>query len=109
MPRRAPPPAASPRPSPSRRVLSWWYGLVGVGGFAFGIVAERRPFGTDMLAHPLIVFFVVVGVGLLGLRAALRRPVPDVIPDRQLFVGCLIGLVAFLIGNWVGTHLVALS
>jgi hypothetical protein len=81
---------------------------MGVGGFSFGLVAERRPFGNDMLAHPLIVFFFVVGVGLLILRAALRRPVPDVIPDRQLFVGCLAGLMAFLAGNWVATHLVVL-
>jgi hypothetical protein len=108
MSRRVPPSAAPPLSQPSRRVLGWWFGLISVGGLAFGIVAERRPFGTDMLAHPLIVFFMAVGGGLLVLRAALRRPVPDVIPDRKLFIGCLVGLVAFLAGNWMGTHLVAL-
>jgi hypothetical protein len=108
MPRRFQPPGELFRVAPSRRTLTLWFGLMGVGGLAFGIVAERRPFGTDMLAHPLIVFFIVVGVGLLVLRAALRRPVPGVIPDRQLFVGCLVGLAAFLAGNWVGTHLLVL-
>lgn len=81
---------------------------MGVGGFAFGMVGDRRPFGSDILSHPLIVFFMVVVIGLLLVRAALRRPVPEVISDRHLFVGCLVGLAFFLIGNWIGTHLIAL-
>ena len=55
-----------------------------------------------------LVFFVVVAAGLLGLRVVLRRPVPEIISDRLLLVGCLVGLAAFLIGNWLAVNLVAL-
>lgn len=78
-----------------------------VGGLAFGAYSERRPFGADVLAHPLVVFFAVVGAGLLVLRFAIRRPVPEVISERRLLVGCAVGLLAFLVGNWLATHLVA--
>jgi hypothetical protein len=106
-----------PDPSPSSgtglrpnssRVLTWWFGLMSIGGLVFGTQSERRPFGTDVLAHPVVIFFAVVGVGLLVLRAALRRPVPDIISDRMLYAGCAIGLLAFLIGNWFAIHLAAM-
>jgi predicted cobalt transporter CbtA len=87
--------------APSRRALTWWFGLMALGGFAFGLNAERRPFGDDILAHPLIVFFLIVGAGLLALRAVLRRPVPEVLPERILMAGCIAGLVTFLAGNWI--------
>jgi type IV secretory pathway TrbL component len=77
-------------------------------GVLFGVFSEDRPFGNDVLAHPLIIFFAVVGVGLLLLRFAWRRPVPDIIPDRLLVVGCFVGLAAFLIGNWLAVHLLAM-
>jgi hypothetical protein len=77
-------------------------------GALFGVFAEKRPLGDDVLAHPLVVLFVVVGFGLLALRVALRRPVPEIIPDRLLVFGCIIGLAAFLIGNWLAVHLRAL-
>ena len=83
----------------SGRVLTWWFGLMSAAGAAFGAFAEDRPFGDDVLAHPLIVFFVVVAAGLLVLRVVRRRPVPDIISDRLLLFGCLVGLAAFLIGN----------
>lgn len=98
---------ASRRPN-STRALTWWFGLMSISGLMFGSQSERRPFGTDVLAHPVVIFFAAVGVGLLVLRAALRRPVPDVISDRMLYVGCAIGLLAFFIGNWFATHLAAL-
>jgi hypothetical protein len=66
------------------KLWSAWYGLVMAGGLAFGLIGERRPFGSDMLAHPLVVYFAVVAVGLLGLRVVLGRPVPEVIPERVL-------------------------
>jgi hypothetical protein len=72
---------------------------------AFGVYADKRPFGDDILEHPLVIFFVVVGAALLALRFALRRPVPDFIPDRLLLIGCLVGLAAFLIGNWLAVNL----
>jgi hypothetical protein len=90
-----------------RRILGLWYGLMTAGGFAFGLIGERRPFGQDMLAHPLVVFFALAAVGLMVLRAVTARPVPELIPERTLLAGCLIGGGAFLAGNWVGAHLIA--
>jgi hypothetical protein len=87
------------------RILIWWYGLMACGGFLFGLAGDRRPFGPDVLAHPLVVFFVVVGVALLVLRIALARPVPQLIPERPMVIGCLAGAAAFLAGNWVAAHL----
>jgi hypothetical protein len=91
-------------PAPSRRALTWWFGLMLLGGLAFGLTADRRPFGNDMLAHPLIVFFALVAAGLLVLRAALRRPVPEVLPERILIAGCAIGVAAYLAGNWLAAN-----
>jgi len=31
--------------------------------------------------------------------------VPELIPERTLIVGCIIGVAAFLVGNWVALHL----
>jgi peptidoglycan/LPS O-acetylase OafA/YrhL len=87
------------------RILTWWFGLMSVAGMAFGVYADKRPFGDDILEHPLVIFFVVVGAALLALRFALRRPVTDFIPDRLLLIGCLVGLAAFLIGNWLAVNL----
>jgi hypothetical protein len=96
------------RPPVSGRILTWWFALMSAAGVLFGVFAENRPFGDDILEHPLIVMFVVVGIGLLALRFALRRPVPEIIPDRLLLFGCVVGLAAFLIGNWLAVHLRAL-
>jgi hypothetical protein len=85
----------------------WWLGLTALGGLACGLVAERRPFGDAVIGHPLIVLFVAAGLGLIGLRILLRRPVPEVIPDRALLMGCFAGLGLFLVGNWIGTHVAA--
>jgi hypothetical protein len=74
------------------------------GGLGFGIVGDRRPFGDGFLFHPLVLFFILVGVVLLALRIVLARPVPEIISDRALIVGCIAGLAAFLAGNFVGTH-----
>jgi cytochrome b561 len=96
------------RPPVSGRILTWWFALMSAAGVLFGAFADRRPFGDDVLAHPLVALFVVVGLALLALRVALRRPVPEIIPDRLLVVGCVVGLAAFLIGNWLAVHLRAL-
>lgn len=90
------------------RILTWWFGLMAAAGVGFGIYAEDRPFGDDVLEHPLVVFFAVVGVALVVVRFALRRPVPELIPDRLLVFGCFVGLAAFLIGNWLAVHLAAI-
>ena len=78
-----------------------------LGGFVFGLQAERRPFGDAMLAHPIAVFFMIVGAALLLLRVALRRPVPDVLSERVLLAGCLLGVAAFLAGNWLDAHILS--
>jgi len=88
----------------SRRALTWWFGLMALGGLAFGLNAERRPFGDDVLAHPLIIFFVFVWAGLMLLRVAMKRPVPQILPERLLLWGCAVGVAAFLAGNWLGTR-----
>jgi hypothetical protein len=81
-----------------------WYGAAAVGGLAFGLIGERRPFGDDLLAHPLFVYALVLALALLVLRVASRRPVPDIIPERALIIGCFMGLALFLIGNFVTAH-----
>ena len=83
----------------------FWYGAVGLSGFGFGLFAERRPFGDDMLAHPLVLYFFLVAVALIVVRVAAARPVPEIIPERALVIGCVAGLVLFLAANFVATHL----
>jgi hypothetical protein len=100
------PPARKPPPRPA---LIGWFAAMGVGGFAFGLIADARPFGDDVLAHPLVVFFLLVCLGLLVLRLALARPVPDVLPERVLLMGTFLGLGTFLFGNFVTVHLLALA
>jgi len=89
----------------SRAVL-WWRVLMIAGGFVFGLLADRRPFGETFLGHPIVVFAGIAGLGLLVLRVVLRRPVPEIIPERAIVVGFLLGIAAFLVGNWVGVHLI---
>lgn len=85
--------------------LRIWYGAAGLGGLAFGLIGERRPFGGDLLAHPLFVYVIALGIGLLVLRIVSRRPVPEIIPERALIFGCFIGLALFLAGNFIAAHL----
>jgi len=92
----------------ARGVHGCWYGLMAAGGLAFGLLGDRRPFGQDILAHPLFVFFILAGIGLLVLRVTLRRPVPELIPERTLVAGCVLGAAAFLAGNWLSTHLIGM-
>jgi hypothetical protein len=86
----------------------WWFLVIALGGLGFGLTAERRPFGDGFFAHPLVAFFVAVAIGLIGLRAAFARPVPEIIPERALLAGCFVGLALFLVGNWIGVHLLAM-
>jgi hypothetical protein len=86
-------------------VSTWWYGLMALGGLAFGLIGDRRPFGNDVLAHPLVVFFAVAAAGLLIVRVATARPVPELLSERTLVIGCLVGAAAFLTGNWAAAHI----
>jgi hypothetical protein len=97
-------PAALPLRTPSRPLL-WWYASVAAGGLLFGLLGDRRPLGSDMLAQPLVLFFIAVGVALVILRIVRRRPVPELIPERALVIGCLVGGAAFLAGNFLVTHI----
>ncbi len=89
--------------------LASWYGLMGLVGFGFGALADRRPFGHDILVHPLVMFFILVGLSLLALRVLLARPVPEVISDRALIVGCVFGLAMFLAGNFLSAQILPLN
>jgi len=88
------------------RPLVWWYGSMALGGLGFGLLAELRPFGDGILVHPVVMFFVLVGIGLLALRVLLAQPVPSVISDRALVTGCAVGLAAFLVGNFLSVHFI---
>lgn len=77
------------------------------GGFAFGLFAESRPFGDGFFASPLIAFLAAAAAGLLLLRVLLARPVPETIPERPLLFGCVVGVGMFLIGNYLGVHVLA--
>ena len=97
-------PAASRKRTPLPRPLLYWYGAMMLGGLAFGLLGERRPLGDDVLAHPVVLFFAATIIGLMVVRAALARPVPEVISERALVFGCGAGLAAFLIGNAIAAH-----
>ena len=98
------------RPDTGRsRASQLWFGAMGLAGFGVGLFADRRPFGNDILLHPLVLFFVLVGLSLLILRAVLARPVPEVIPDRALMLGCALGLAAFLIGNFAAANMLQIG
>jgi hypothetical protein len=87
--------------------IAWWRALMIAGGLAFGLIGDRRPFGEGFIAHPLVVFGGVAAAMLLIMRMVLARPVPEVIPERALAVGFLLGIAGFLIGNWLSVHLIA--
>ncbi len=93
---------------PPARVVTWWFGFAALAGLGFGLIAERRPFGNDVLAHPIVLLFATIGVALLVLRAAAARPVPELIPERALLWGVGIAFASFLVGNWFATHLLAM-
>ncbi len=56
-----------------------------------------------------MLFVTVAVLGLLALRVIARRPVPEIISDRALMYGCCAGLAAFLIGNFLAVHLLAIG
>jgi drug/metabolite transporter (DMT)-like permease len=95
-----------PTSPPSELVRNVWYAAMALGGIAFGLIGERRPFGDGIFAHPLVALFILVGIALLVLRIVLARPVPEVIPERALLVGCVVALAAFLLGNFVSAHVI---
>ena len=89
-----------------KRLIASWYVVIAIVGLGFGLLGERRPFGEDVLAHPLVVFCLAAAGGLLVLRFVSGRPVPDIIPERALGRGGALGLAMFLVGNFVAAHLI---
>jgi hypothetical protein len=92
--------------SRGKSLLGCWYGAVCLAGLGFGLLGERRPFGSNILAHPFIVYAFVLAGGLLALRIIRQRPVPDLIPERALGIGCATGVALFLAGNFIAAHLI---
>src|SRR5690349_4134691 len=92
--------------SQTGRLSGYWYGTICVAGLGFGLLGERRPFGQNILAHPFIVYAFVVAASLLVFRVVRRRPVPELIPERALGLGCAAGVGLFLAGNFIVAHLV---
>jgi hypothetical protein len=88
------------------RRLSYWYGAVCIAGLGFGLVDERRPFGENILAHPFIVYAFVLAATLLVVRVVRQRPVPELIPEHALGLGCAAGVALFLAGNFIAAHLI---
>lgn len=82
-----------------------WYAAMAAGGLAFGLIGDSRPFGDDVLMHPFAIYVLAAGCTLLLLRVAAARPVPDMIPERALLLGWLLGLALFLAGNFVASRL----
>jgi hypothetical protein len=91
--------------SRGKSLLGCWYGTVCLVGLGFGLLGERRPFGSNILAHPFVVYAFVLAVGLLALRIIRQRPVPELIPERALGLGCAAGVALFLAGNFIAAHL----
>ena len=88
------------------RLLGYWHGAVCIEGLGFGLLGERRPLGQSILAHPFNVYACVVAACLLVIRVVRQRPVPDLIPERALGLGCAAGVALFLAGNFIAAHLV---
>jgi hypothetical protein len=89
----------------SPHLLTWWFGLMAIGGVGFGLDAEENPFGRGVLAHPLAAFAACVLAGLLTLRFLHARPVTQLISARSLAGGAVIGVACFFLGRWFGVSL----
>jgi hypothetical protein len=48
----------------------------------------------------------VVAAGLLVIRVVRQQPVPELIPERALGLGCAAGVALFLAGNFIAAHLI---
>jgi hypothetical protein len=99
-----PAPAGRP-PLVSRHLLTWWFGLVAMGGMGFGLYADRHPFGRGVLAHPTVVFVAGVLAGLATLRLLYARPLLQVISARCLAAGAVIAATCFCLGRWFSSGL----
>jgi hypothetical protein len=95
-------PDLRPSPSVQLRALTWWLGMMALGGMCFGMYGAQRPFGGGLITHPLTIFGGLALVGLLILRFAADRPL---VSDRALAAGVVIGIACYFLGSWFGTEL----
>ena len=96
-----------PPPVPvSQHLLTWWFGMVAVGGLGFGAYADQRPFGNGVLAHPLVALLAFAAAGLLTLRFLHAKPLLQLISAPSLAAGAVIGIACFFIGKWFGVNLI---
>ena len=97
-------------PAAPYRFGVWWYGLMALGrAWASACSPTAGRSATDILVHPLVMFFILVGARAAGAaRRCWRGRCPEVISDRALIAGCVVGLAAFLAGNFVGAHVLPL-
>jgi hypothetical protein len=96
-----------PPPVPvSPHLLTLWFGIMAAGGLGFGAYADQRPFGTGVLAHPLVVLFAFAAAGLLTLRSLHTKPLLQLISAQSLAAGAVIGIGCFFIGKWFGVSLI---
>ena len=89
----------------SPHLLTWWFGLMATGGVGFGLYADERPFGSGVLAHPLVIFAACVLAGLMTLRFLHARTVLQLISARSLAAGAVIAIACFFLGRWFGASL----
>jgi hypothetical protein len=85
--------------------MTWWFGMMAIGGVGFGFVAPGKPFGKGWLAEPGVMFIVCAAIIVATLRFLYARPVLQFIPVRALAAGIVIGIVCYLVGYWFGIHL----
>jgi FtsH-binding integral membrane protein len=99
------PPEPSLSPAVSARALSWWLGLMALGGMMFGMYGAQRPFGEGLITHPFTIFCGLGLAGLLILRFAGDRPL---VSDRFLVAGVVVGIASYFLGVWFGTELLVI-
>jgi hypothetical protein len=102
------PPSSSGGPPPlevTPHLLTWWFGLLAIGGVGFGAVAAEHPFGRGVLGHPLVLFLALAGVVLLTLRFLYDRPLPEFLSYAAIGLGLAIGIGCYFIGDWFGATL----
>jgi hypothetical protein len=108
-------PVVSTKPNPddpppipvSPHLLTGWFGVMSVGGLAFGLFADRPLFGKGILAHPLVMLFAMAGAGLLILKFLHGEPMRKLISPVSVIAGCIIAVVCYFIGRWFGVSLAA--
>jgi energy-converting hydrogenase Eha subunit C len=99
-----PDPLDGPAPVPAR-FLTWWFGLLAMGGVGFGLYADEHPFGSGILALPAVVFGACVAAALLTVRLLHARPLQHLISARSLAAGVVIAVVCYFLGVWFGANL----